>query len=183
MRAYAFQSTPLIRGETTLSAYCVDVAPISIHSPHTRGDASDRCTSFFYANFNPLPSYEGRHGRVEHARKECHFNPLPSCEGRPHKIAVRRTTPDFNPLPSYEGRRRKRSHERWLDQQFQSTPLMRGETARWRQVPWTYCHFNPLPSYEGRPYPELVNVNNVDFNPLPSCEGRRQSNRKLNSKR
>ena len=78
----------------------------------------------------------------------------------------------FNPLPSYEGRRRKRSHERWLDQQFQSTPLMRGETARWRQVPWTYCHFNPLPSYEGRPYPELVNVNNVDFNPLPSCEGR-----------
>ena len=124
-----FQSAPLMRGET--------VALVA------RG-TDDR-------DFNPLPSCEGRRPARIAAARCWHFNPLPSCEGRQIARCVRARCANFNPLPSYEGRRRKRSHERWLDQQFQSTPLMRGETARWRQVPWTYCHFNPLPSYEGRP--------------------------------
>ena len=34
----AFQSTPLIRGETIHAQRCGDVRVISIHSPHTRGD-------------------------------------------------------------------------------------------------------------------------------------------------
>ena len=61
-----------------------------------------------------------------------------------------------------------------LKRLFQSTPLTRGETARWRQVPWTYCHFNPLPSHEGRPPGQNGGTHGKhDFNPLPSCEGRR----------
>ena len=56
------------------------------------------------------------------------FNPLPSCEGRREKIQGRHVVQaHFNPLPSREGRpplpeRRKKMSE------FQSTPLMRGET-------------------------------------------------------
>ena len=130
-------------------------AEISIHSPHARGDAVDR----------------PRH------KSQQDFNPLPSCEGRPGTHNSVAKSGDFNPLPSYEGRRRKRSHERWLDQQFQSTPLMRGETARWRQVPWTYCHFNPLPSCEGRRCWVPASAPSRHFNPLPSYEGRRRDER------
>ena len=39
-RPDAFQSTPLIRGETPTTARVTKSIPISIHSPHTRGDAA-----------------------------------------------------------------------------------------------------------------------------------------------
>ena len=79
-----FQSTPLMRGETYSDAerntYCV----ISIHSPHARGDHmrafSVRPCKY---NFNPLPSCEGRpHVLCKTTKKYSDFNPLPSCEGR-----------------------------------------------------------------------------------------------------
>ena len=165
-------STPLIRGETVHRRMVFARSHISIRSPHTRGDESCSPAMSMALLFQSTPLIRGETQMCAFFGARQYFNPLPSCEGRPHKIAVRRTTPDFNPLPSYEGRRRKRSHERWLDQQFQSTPLMRGETARWRQVPWTYCHFNPLPSYEGRLSAVHLSAISANFNPLPSYEGR-----------
>ena len=56
--------------------------------------------------------------------------------------------------------------------EFQSTPLMRGETqAREAKNIWR-LYFNPLPSYEGRLSLARSCVRATHFNPLPSCEGR-----------
>ena len=82
-RENAFQSTPLMRGETVILPsilYKSDFNPlpscegrldksaknkpdrslISIRSPHTRGDSASRSRRRRSPNFNPLPSYEGR---------------------------------------------------------------------------------------------------------------------------
>ena len=58
--ASRFQSTPLTRGETAWRRGAYGQGGISIHSPHTRGDAVKILFSFIAANFNPLPSHEGR---------------------------------------------------------------------------------------------------------------------------
>ena len=57
----AFQSTPLIRGETICCKRLWKPAYISIHSPHTRGDGWLFPAVCGILDFNPLPSYEGRH--------------------------------------------------------------------------------------------------------------------------
>ena len=81
--------------------------------------------------------------------------------------------------------------------EFQSTPLMRGETVHTATLANCDKNFNPLPSYEGRLLSALstmcilhkfqstplmrgetgwevrVRAYLSDFNPLPSCEGRR----------
>ena len=124
------------------------------------------------------------------------FNPLPSCEGRhqlKHNISFIPTISIHSP------------HARgdldvasacYVLTQFQSTPLMRGETADNMEkyiisyisihsphargdalfLPSPSCerNFNPLPSCEGR-LPRQLAVRDIRqyFNPLPSCEGRR----------
>ena len=78
--------------------------------------------------------------------------------------------------------------------EFQSTPLIRGETGVHRMIGVDYSisihsphtrgdpprlmktlrcwHFNPLPSYEGRQGGAGGYQPPTDFNPLPSYEGR-----------
>ena len=63
-RALIFQSTPLMRGETAQNGGTAAGRGISIHSPHARGDV-DALTDML--------------------RLQPDFNPLPSCEGRQHK--------------------------------------------------------------------------------------------------
>ena len=59
---------------------------ISIHSPHARGDCLDSKPVYMpFADFNPLPSCEGRLPRREMDIIRSNFNPLPSCEGRPER--------------------------------------------------------------------------------------------------
>ena len=100
----------------------------------------------------------------------------------------------FNPLPSCEGRRFRRIFHRDTSE-FQSTPLMRGETDTALPLIAPVMDFNPLPSCEGRPSratqpaptstfqstPLMRGETNAGlsegfpghhFNPLPSCEGR-----------
>ena len=124
---------------------------ISIHSPHTRGDARQGQQPQQGRHFNPLSSYEGRLWASTLTRRCGNFNPLPSCEGRqparfgshrkrdisihsPHtrgddgRKGYSRGFRHFNPLPSCEGRQ-TRAAESALREAFQSTPLMRGETA------------------------------------------------------
>ena len=110
--------------------------PISIHSPHARGDRGKRCLRIEASDFNPLPSCEGRpSGETNDLVSSRHFNPLPSHEGRRCIADERPVLSNFNPLPSHEGRPfcPLRHCPRPL---FQSTPLMRGETRstirRWR---------------------------------------------------
>ena len=124
---FRFQSTPLMRGETTWEITRADIGDISIHSPHARGDENGVGTNGRPNNFNPLPSCEGRrtaplfprHRRdisihSPHARGDLedaiasmtatYFNPLPSCEGRRPLHPHGRCVGHFNPLPSCEGR-------------------------------------------------------------------------------
>ena len=79
----SFQSTPLMRGETRPCRVHVPHPLISIHSPHARGDQLS----------------------ASEATPASYFNPLPSCEGRPVQ-----------------------SDKLIVIVRFQSTPLMRGET-------------------------------------------------------
>ena len=55
-----FQSTPLMRGETVPAVFDRQFLAISIHSPHARGDSLFLTTAKHPADFNPLPSCEGR---------------------------------------------------------------------------------------------------------------------------
>ena len=99
-----FQSTPLTRGETVPVSGLHRSQPISIHSPHTRGDDSTGKTGCIYQHFNPLPSYEGRRLHPLARSSLSHFNPLPSYEGRHTSRGFFASVKNFNPLPSYEGR-------------------------------------------------------------------------------
>ena len=56
----AFQSTPFSRRETAQSRKRTAYAGISIHSLLTKGDIYPRIVLLCSANFNPLPSHEGR---------------------------------------------------------------------------------------------------------------------------
>ena len=56
-----FQSTPLMRGETPRAGGKPQRTAISIHSPHARGDFRQGFLPDTAADFNPLPSCEGRH--------------------------------------------------------------------------------------------------------------------------
>ncbi len=56
--------------------------------------------------------------------------------------------------------------------EFQSTPLMRGETNHAVRASRSFHYFNPLPSCEGRRLHCPSNWFSSHFNPLPSCEGR-----------
>ena len=59
-RRYAFQSTPLMRGETGATPKGGARRGISIHSPHARGDRIGWTIWPDRGHFNPLPSCEGR---------------------------------------------------------------------------------------------------------------------------
>ena len=119
------------------------------------------------------PHARGDTSAKRFASIRCYFNPLPSCEGRPQQE---------RPPPA--GR------------QFQSTPLMRGETivastANWRsrisihsphargdQDALSVFKFTlPIsihsPHARGDCGLRIRRRARHDFNPLPSCEGRR----------
>ena len=188
-----FQSTPLTRGETYSHITVEAAQAISIHSPHTRGDASHPACSATLTNFNPLPSHEGRRQGKQPMTDVSYFNPLPSHEGRRGLGENLQKQRDFNPLPSHEGRRglgenlqKQRdfnplpSHEGRLGGVFFLSPSVqisihsphtRGDNGA-IQVTWTAIYFNPLPSHEGRPVHRINDSANKHFNPLPSHEGR-----------
>ena len=122
------------------------------------------------------------------------FNPLPSCEGRRFIRFYTSDESDFNPLPSCEGRRYAQNNVMY-QYQFQSTPLMRGETHPndWSQGESPISIHSPhargdyydaldaenakisihSPHARGDHLRGLVSGGTDNFNPLPSCEGRR----------
>ena len=192
-----FNPLPSHEGRPQCWASSTRQAIISIHSPHTRGDDRPLKAACAEADFNPLPSCEGRLAAAMPTATPYNFNPPPSCEGRPRRVERAR----------YAGK-------------FQSTPLTRGETKGLRKAlvgslisihsPHTrgdkcslYClrvigDFNPLPSHEGRPASRRrhcsasfrfqstpltrgetgagfdIPLVGGHFNPLPSHEGRRR---------
>ena len=101
-----FQSTPLMRGETWPSLAACPITPISIHSPHARGDPGEGKYSGTCAISIHSP----------HARGD---------------LPIYITSIDTNisiHSPHARGDSRHRRSRRFLCA-FQSTPLMRGETG------------------------------------------------------
>ena len=104
-----FQSTPLIRGATSSKDHDVFYFIISIHAPHTRSDCFSRSISSSRFYFNPRPSYEERPCSASTWPQVSYFNPRPSYEERPASDSLASPlTRNFNPRPSYEERRVKR---------------------------------------------------------------------------
>ena len=149
--AFGFQSTPLMRGETRrLSAECS--ASEFQSTPLMRGETYQTATNrAHHQHFNPLPSCEGRLNSQPFPTCSPQFQSTPLMRGEtparvlssstriisihsPHArgdwygCAVCLFCKNFNPLPSCEGRRIFSTHICHTSA-FQSTPLMRGETA------------------------------------------------------
>ena len=212
-RRKRFQSTPLMRGETLTDDERRVDADISIHSPHARGDLKAISRIQGAAISIHSPHARGDRTQVYLGRDAADFNPLPSCEGRPSGGMQHGKRLRFQSTPLMRGETLSGIVIAKRRKSFQSTPLMRGET------PCSACegsgskHFNPLPSCEGRhraePLPtrrQRISIHSphargdcpradnafqstplmrgetgtrqpfpygdVDFNPLPSCEGR-----------
>ena len=125
-----FNPRPSYEGRPVRGAVVVEAEPISIHAPHTRGDAGARRCQTVSGYFNPRPSYEGRRSPSARPTAASHFNPRPSYEGRPDCRA------DLD-------------HPRRISIHAPHTRGDRGRASRARRA----AHFNPRPSYEGRPTP------------------------------
>ena len=101
----AFQSTPLMRGETCRGNRKQSVGIISIHSPHARGDQWCPAIADFLIIFQSTPLMRGETFRASY---QCHQQQFQS-------------TPLMRGETSFHYLERKPFI-------FQSTPLMRGET-------------------------------------------------------
>ena len=104
---------------------------ISIHSPHARGDESWTLGATARSSFQSTPLMRGETPDGD-AQRRLHKISIHSPHARgdaQHAIRTGGNT-DFNPLPSCEGRPfpQYSTVNFW---QFQSTPLMRGETFCW----------------------------------------------------
>ncbi len=129
MRMCRFQSTPLMRGETFSACNPVIQLLISIHSPHARGDRNrSACTPHGAISIHS-PHARGDLQSLTGCRcRSCHFNPLPSCEGRRDGLPVLSPSKLIS-IHSPHARGDRSLFVARPYKSFQSTPLMRGETA------------------------------------------------------
>ena len=100
------------------------------------------------------------------------FNPLPSCEGRHFISQMIAEHKQFQSTPLMRGETRP-FFSALLAALFQSTPLMRGETYFLREIPLYQIISIHSPHARGDVYFENTAFTASNFNPLPSCEGRR----------
>lgn len=124
----AFQSTPLIRGETRATMVHHIVPLISIHSPHARGDPVLATPLDAYSIFQSAPLSRGETKSII-GRDDAEHISIRSPHARGDLCRLRKWGIKiyFNPLPSHEGRQHKppKIHPdlRQLTQQNHDTPL------------------------------------------------------------
>ena len=131
--------------------------PISIHSPHTRGDWDINIPLLHGRISIHSPHARGdQRPRGRPAKEEEISIHSPHARGDVVNSGLRVASLHFNPLPSCEGRRLLHLY-------------------------FYFCaYFNPLPSCEGRLLsPSTLLLISEDFNPLPSCEGRQHKPPKI----
>ena len=198
MTPQAFQSTPLMRGETFQIKHLLKTEYISIHSPHARGDVKLPLMRMLSSAFQSTPLMRGE---TVHFTRSCTICTIsihsPHARGDQLEQYQVCRYQNFNPLPSCEGRLR-RDMWTWPKFLFQSTPLMRGETfqlvcchcppglfqstplMRGETIsipPFRQCKFISIhsPHARGDVFRRRAQYILCYFNPLPSCEGRRHS--------
>ena len=144
-----FQSAPLMRGETVGDVEHAHRVAISIHSPHARGDTLTRVTDPQSANFNPLPSCEGRHRRTRLSFSSSTFQSTPLMRGETrgkrrfhhcNRISIR--------SPHARGDLLRLDADVAVGISIHS-PHARGDLRK-AVLTMLQRHFNPLPSHEGR---------------------------------
>ena len=135
---HKFQSTPLMRGETMSVCLPWEWVQISIHSPHARGDFCPSIYPLHLVIFQSTPLMRGETSLFpDFSRLPVDFNPLPSCEGRRFSAC----NPVIQLLISIHSPHARGDvifSRRFDDLEFQSTPLMRGETLVGLQAAFDY---------------------------------------------
>ncbi len=78
-----FQSTPLLRGATSITITFAILVSVSIHAPLARGDDASLSPTNGVKQFQSTPLLRGATGKIyrKDEDRSC-FNPRPSCEGR-----------------------------------------------------------------------------------------------------
>ena len=145
------QSTPHMRGATSVPAKYQPTSKTSIHAPHAWGDYLrknidfDRAATSIHAPHawgDLLGGFMGKN--------YTDFNPRPTCVGRLGTFMATPMTANFNPRPTCVGRRKLSSRERVV-KILQSTPHMRGATSSCLSSSSASPYFNPRPTCVGRP--------------------------------
>ena len=138
-----------MRGETLCCLKLPHIMPISIHSPHARGDQAEPEGGQITWNFNPLPSCEGRHtSSIESAAGAYISIHSPHARGDKRFYSMQ----DESVISIHSPHARGDQGDQACGQDAQisiHSPHARGDHA-------------PVPKSRGL----------SDFNPLPSCEGR-----------
>ena len=150
------QSTPHMRGATSVPAKYQPTSKTSIHAPHAWGDLLGGFMGKNYTDFNPRPTCVGRLGTFMATPMTANFNPRPPCVGRrepmettviPEQTSIHapyawgdlllsisyHRVSSFNPRPTCVGRRLRLS-VRHLLTGLQTTPHMRGATVYTTEV-------------------------------------------------
>ena len=146
----AFQSTSLLRGTTPPPIIPKYTSYISIHVPLTRDDYMSICKNLLPVDFNPRPSYEGRHFHQIFPFNNLIFQSTSLLRGTTLLTASFKDSPWISiHVPLTRDDPRKPPQRRLLFI-FQSTSLLRGTTPVSIHSLLHTQYFNPRPSYEGR---------------------------------
>ena len=128
-RRERFQSTPLMRGETRAGRRAFSSGSFQ-STPLMRGETFKNCGFLHRPLFQSTPLMRGETCAPPAKRLlPADFNPLPSCEGRPATIKQCIKQKRFQSTPLMRGETRMLCRCLNLHYRFQSTPLMRGETV------------------------------------------------------
>ena len=131
-----FQSTPLTRGETELDLTEFFGEPISIHSPHTRGDRISSGLNSSVTPFQSTPLIRGETRRPQPPSAQSKFQSTPLMRGETViELTIPRGDTGFQSTPLIRGETQPKGGKAYGNQ-FQSTPLTRGETwaEDWRRT-------------------------------------------------
>ena len=193
-RTCPFQSTPLMRGETAINSAYQPLDEFQ-STPLMRGETSLRAPRFAERSyFNPLPSCEGRRGISTLISVTCISIHSPHARGDQVYVELFRERQDIS-IHSPHARGDLRLFLPLLHLLiFQSTPLMRGETAFFWEARISFKisihsphargdvqrvifdEFIPISIHSPHARGDLNAIKNTSiffhFNPLPSCEGR-----------
>ena len=124
---YPFQSTPPMRGATNHTCTSFYDMFISIHAPHAGSDFCYRLRVAQDRDFNPRPPCGERRITASLTLGWRYFNPRPPCGERLYRVIYILHYCDFNPRPPC-GERHGKNKSFGGEEQFQSTPPMRGAT-------------------------------------------------------
>ena len=159
-----------MRGETNRTLETRPDCPISIHSPHARGD-----TDCFISRDSCNISIHSPHARGDEKTDETKPGVTisihsPHARGDGHDIAADRSRNGFQSTPLMRGETMSLILDASVKNISIHSPHARGDGLR----AWLFsgsCHFNPLPSCEGRLIDDLIAEHERRFQSTPLMRG------------